>query len=84
MAKIARAETDKIEQNSHAIRPQVVSFRITQAQSTLLKDLFEKDSATGVNSPNQLARKLVCDYLAERLAYKKPSDKLQDFDFIGD
>ena len=64
-------------------RPQVVSFRITATQGKNLKAIYDRDAATGVNSTNQLARKVVCDYLAGRLEYRNPADKLQDLDTVG-
>ena len=64
-------------------RPHVVSFRITASQEKILKEIFNRDAASGVNSTNQLARKVVCDYLAGRIDYRNPDDKLQDCDVIG-
>jgi hypothetical protein len=46
----------------------VVSFRKTSVQFTTLTETYKRDAAEGVNSPNQLARKVVCDYLAGRLS----------------
>lgn len=73
----------KATRPARTTRPQVVSFRITAKQTKLLKEIFDRDSATGVNSPNQLARKVICDYLAGRLDYRNPDDKLQDLDSVG-
>ena len=64
-------------------RPHVVSFRITTAQEKILKEIFNRDAASGINSTNQLARKVVCDYLAGRIDYRNSDDKLQDCDVIG-
>ena len=64
-------------------RPDVVSFRITTQQSKAMNELFNSSEATGVNSANQFARKVVCDYIAGRVVYPNPSDKLQDFDTVG-
>lgn len=64
-------------------RPHVVSFRITATQEKTLNEIFSRDAASGVNSTNQLARKVVCDYLAGRLDYRNPEDKLQDLDVVG-
>jgi len=75
--------TTRTTRPARATRPQVISFRITKTQATLLKEIYERDAATGINSPNQLARKIICDYLAGRIAYKNPDDKLQDADLVG-
>lgn len=63
-------------------RPEVISFRVTDAQFKMLKEIFGRDSAVGVKSTNQLARKWVCDYLAGRLAYADPRHKLADLDTV--
>lgn len=76
------AKTPKNRQ-TQTVRPHVVSFRITAAQDKTLNETFSRDAASGVNSTNQLARKVVCDYLAGRMEYLNPDDKLQDLDMIG-
>jgi hypothetical protein len=63
-------------------RPQVISFRITTHQAKTLKEIFDRDPATNIKSCNQLCRKFVCDYLAGRLDYRNPKDKLQDLDTV--
>lgn len=68
---------------ANTTRPQVISFRITAAQAKILGEIFKRDPATNINSPNQLARKWVCDYLAGRLDYRTAADKLQDLDTVG-
>lgn len=73
----------KATRKQRATRPQVVSFRITTGQTKTLGEIFNRDAASGVNSPNQLARKIVCDYLAGRLVYRNPDDKLVDMDTVG-
>jgi hypothetical protein len=84
MSKIVnKIKKAKANRPARTTRPQVVSFRITSKQTKLLKEIFDRDSATGVNSPNQLARKVLCDYLAGRLDYRNPDDKLQDLDSVG-
>src|ERR1035437_685087 len=45
-------------------RSQVVGFRKTSVQFTTLTETYKRDAAEGVDSPNQLARKVGCDYLA--------------------
>lgn len=64
-------------------RPQVISFRITKIQAKTLKEIFDRDPATNIKSCNQLCRKWVCDYLAGRLDYRNPKDKLADLDTVG-
>jgi hypothetical protein len=43
------------------MRPHVICFRITDAQQNTLTEIWKRDPAGGVNSPKQLARKIVCD-----------------------
>jgi len=69
--------------NKRKVRPKVISFRVTATQAETLKEIYKRDLASGVNSPSQLARKVICDYLAGRLDYRNPADKLQDMDVIG-
>lgn len=85
MAKTAKikSKTAKAQHPTRTTRPQVISFRITKAQSATLKEIFDRDAATNVNSTNQLARKVLCDYLAGRLDYRNAEDKLQDWDSVG-
>lgn len=64
-------------------RPHVISFRITDTQSKTLSEIFSRDAAVGVNSADQLARKIVCDYIAGRLDYRNPEHKLRDMDMLG-
>lgn len=82
MAKIVN-KPKSAKATARTTRPQVVSFRITATQGKNLKAIYDRDAATGVNSTNQLARKVVCDYLAGRLEYRNPADKLQDMDTVG-
>jgi len=70
----------KPARKARVTRPDVVSFRITSTQCKTLKIVHERDSAMGVKTPNQLARKIVCDFLAGRLEYSNPADRLQDFE----
>lgn len=87
MAKTAKtknksANAGKVTRK-HVTRPQVVSFRITRTQAKTLSEIYDRDPITGVNSPNRLARKIVCDFLAGRLEYRDPADKTQDLDVVG-
>jgi hypothetical protein len=82
-AKTTKSTKTPKARKPRTTRPQVVSFRITSTQAKTLSEIFNRDAASGVNSPNQLARKVVCDYLAGRLDYRDPADKLQDLDVVG-
>lgn len=83
-AKLTRVEKPKTlkvvrsRRTKRQVRPQVVSFRVTAVQGKTLEAIFKKDAACGINSENQLARKVVCDYLAGRLVYKNESDRKKD------
>lgn len=78
-----KTKSKKPARKARVTRPDVVSFRITSTQCKNLKTVHERDSAMGVKTPNQLARKIVCDFLAGRLAYSNPADRLQDFEPAG-
>lgn len=69
---------------ARSTRDYVVSFRITTRQEKSLNYVFRRNPASGVKSSGQLIRKLLCDYLAGRLIYRNPADKLKDFDIVGD
>lgn len=79
----SKTKTTKTTRSARTTRPNVVSFRITAAQTKLLDENFKRSEATGVRSTNQFARKVLCDHLAGRLDYRNPADKLQDFDTVG-
>jgi len=87
MAKKVKAiktvKAPKATRKPRTTRPEVISFRITAAQAKTLSEIWNRDAASNVNSPDQLARKIVCDYLAGRLDYRNPADKLQDLDTVG-
>ena len=68
---------------ARVVRPAVISFRVSNAQAQTLEAIFNQQGATGVNSPKQLARKIVADYLAGRLVYKNEADKGKDYDLIS-
>ena len=73
----------RLKRSGKATKPDIISFRITVAQSRILQEIFKRDAASGINSSNQLARKVVCDYIAGRLSYSNPKDKLQDLDLLS-
>jgi len=85
MAKTTKTNKARITKTAPArtTRPNVISFRISATQGKTLKAVYDRDAASGVNSPSQLARKIVCDYLAGRLDYRDATDKLQDLDSVG-
>lgn len=60
-------------------RDVVISFRITPAQSELLAAIHKLTPAYGVRTPEQRARKVLCDFLDGRLSYTKPDDAKRDF-----
>jgi len=64
-------------------KPDVVSFRLTAAQTKMLQNTFDRVPIAGVDSPNRLARKVTCDFLAGRIKYIDPTHMLQDVDMIG-
>lgn len=82
MAKKEKSTTSKPVAEKE-LRPTVISFRITEAQTEKLTANFENDSALGVRSHNQYARKVVADFLAGRLVYKNPEHRKKDLDVYG-
>ena len=54
-----------------------VIFRITNADLSVLDDQVNTLRIIGVRSPNQLARKILVDYLRGRLVYVHESDRHQ-------
>ena len=65
------------------VKPTVVSFRITAKQQKTLDAIQARDPVVGVKSRSQYARKIVSDFIAGRLFYKNPKDKLGDLDSVG-
>jgi hypothetical protein len=60
----------------------VVSFRLDDKKFGVLTDMLKKGAPVGVNSENQLARKIVDDVLDGRLIYKDPTDAATDKAFL--
>jgi hypothetical protein len=56
----------------------VVSFRLDDKKFGTLTDMLKTNAPAGVNSENQLARKIVDDALDGRLIYKNPADATED------
>jgi len=65
------------------VKPTVVSFRITTKQQKMLDAIQDRDPVVGIDSRNQYARKILSDFLAGRLEYKNPKDRLGDLDSVG-
>jgi hypothetical protein len=61
----------------------VVSFRLDDKKFDALTDRLKKGIA-GVNSENQLCRKIIDDVLAGRLVYTNPADANEDKDLLRD
>lgn len=81
MAKLSKkTKMLKPRRKARTIHPHVVSFRLTLQQEKNLKAVHERDSALGVKTPNQFARKIVCDFLAGRISYKNPEDRKIDLE----
>jgi len=62
------------------LKPSVVSFRLTSARYKLLVETHKNMPIAYVKSANALARKIVCDFLAGRLAFKNPAHSKVDMD----
>lgn len=63
-------------------KPNVISFRLSDAHHEKLKAIFDKDMASGVFSRLQHARKILVDYIDGRIVYKNEADKLKDFNVL--
>jgi hypothetical protein len=86
MAKNTKAPKTKKSaavQREAITHPHVVSFRLSGDKHGKLSEIFERGEATGVNSLNQQARKVVNDFIDGRLVYKNPADRLVDHEKIG-
>jgi hypothetical protein len=57
-----------------SVKPTVISFRVTSKHQKMLDAIINNKAIGRVNSRNQLARKIVCDYLAGRCGYADPND----------
>ena len=55
----------------------ILSFRLSRRETDKLKN-SELNKVVGINSLNQLVRKLVLDFNANRLIYLRPNDKLSN------
>jgi hypothetical protein len=59
-----------------SVKPTVISFRITDKHQKMLDAILDRQPIGRVNSRNQLARKLVCDYLAGKCGYADLNDMI--------
>jgi hypothetical protein len=66
----------KIIPDGQGLAAQVI-FRVTYADRSLLSDQVDELRIIGVRTPNQLARKVVLDFLRGKLVYLHESDKHQ-------
>ena len=55
-------------------REQVISFRISKDHAAAMERFFWENAMAGVNSVNQLARKIALDFIEGRLRYENPKD----------
>lgn len=83
MAKTTEKTPKTRSNKGRMTRPQVISFRITAAQAKILAEIYKREPASNVRSPNQLCRKWTVDFLAGRMSYKDAKDKLRDLDLAG-
>jgi hypothetical protein len=68
------------KQKKNTLKSNVISFRLTTPQAKLLRELFDRDPPSYVTSDRAFARKIVCDFLANRLKYNDPAHRLLDVD----
>lgn len=84
MAKKTVKKTSKPKATTgHTTHPCVMSFRLTSSHTKIMDEILKKEPPTHVKSANQLGRKIVVDYLAGRLEYKNPADKLKELEPVG-
>lgn len=60
----------------------IVMFRLERKMIKNMGEMLTRDPIIGVRSTNQLARKLVKDYMEGRLAYTNPKYAKADTDLI--
>ena len=73
----------KTPRSKQPIRTEVVSFRISYEEYQMLTTISNQKAAEGVNSPQQMARKIVCNYLAGQLNYGDTADKKFVLNMVG-
>lgn len=66
----------KIIPEGEGLAAQVI-FRITSADRAILDEQVQTLKIIGVRSPNQLARKVIVDYIRGKLNYTNESDRHQ-------
>lgn len=60
------------------LKEHIVSFRIPKEQAAIVERMLEEQPIIGVKSVSQWFRKVGCDCIAGRVAYKNPQDMLTD------
>ena len=60
------------------LKEHIVSFRIPKAQADIVERMLQEQPISGIKSVNQWFRKVGCDCLAGRMAYKNPADMMMD------
>ena len=65
-------------------KPNVISFRLSEAHSERLHSIYEKQPPVHVKSAKRLARKIVCDFIEGRLKYINPKHAAVDLDILGE
>ncbi len=81
-AKAAVKPKIRIVKAPEKSRTDVISFRVTKQHVDTLTKRFDECAIPCINSPKQLARKVLCDFLANRLVYTNPEDAKFDVDFM--
>lgn len=60
----------------------VISFRLDEKKFGSLTEKLKEQPVVGIKSTNQMARKIVNDFLAGRLAYANPADAKVDHAYL--
>ncbi len=69
--------------DKNTVKPTVISFRITAAQTKTLDAIRTRQQVIGIKSSNQYARKILSDFLAGRVVYKNPKDQYGDLEALA-
>lgn len=60
------------------LKEHIVSFRIPKAQADIVERMLQEQPIIGIRSVSQWFRKVGCDCIAGRVAYKNPQDMYVD------
>lgn len=63
--------------NNKVVKEKVIAFRVTEAQLKEIEDRFKAAPPVGIRSVGMQARKLMFDWLNQRLAYKSKKEEKQ-------